>query len=221
MVGKPETQVGKGLGVGRGLDVGRGIGMMNADGDAPARKFRYAPMKQQFKKSQRAYVVVPDFAGPLYPCATFELYGWVRVISDVEFSDMKRSFLASPRNNYETSKNYVELGVNGTTPLLYHPTPPKILFTVNAVLKKNGRIIGEREVHQHRNELDYLHNKTTIVIGEVYFPLPEPTDTTPLSLSITGSYTADFSPTSATPISYGIPKQAQVEIDFFIEATEE
>ena len=212
VVGKPETQIGEGLGVGRGI--------MDADGDAPVRRFRYAPMTKHFRERETAYVVVPDFAGPANPCATFQLYGWVRVISDAEFSDMKRYFIASPHNSYETSQKYVELSVSGTTPLLYHPTPPKIRFTVNAVLKKNGRIIAERVVHQHRNELDYLHDNTTIVIGEVYFPLPEPTDTTSLSLSITGTYRAEF-PTPATPISYGIPKQAQIQIDFPIEVIEE
>jgi len=221
MLGTPVKRIGGvGLGIGSGIGVGNSVGKIGIGKDAPTRRFRYAPMDKRFREREWANVLVPDFSGPLNPGATFDLYGWVRVLSDTQFADIKSSFAALGPDTDGTSKQYLELAVNATVALTNHPEAPDIYFHVNAVLRKPGEVICERAVRKHLRGTKYIHNKSTIVVGEAYFPLPEPTDVTPLVLYLTGSYHAAF-PEVQMPISYSTLKPAQIEMSFLIVVEEE
>ncbi|MDR1396624.1 MAG: PAAR domain-containing protein [Desulfarculales bacterium] len=92
------------------------------------------------------------------------------------------------------------IAADGRTALLAQLNPPEITFSVEAVITKGGEEIARQFLK--RNPSGYLTDPKIleIIIGEATFILPEPVDTIPLTLTITGGYIAWFPEGSVAPI---------------------
>jgi hypothetical protein len=183
------------------------------------RKLRYAPMESHFNEWKWANVSVPNVSGPANPGASFKLFGLVRVINEIQFTNTEKFFRPPLQHTYAKSGSYIEISASGTVGFMQHSSRPDINFFVKAILLKNGNIIDTRAVKKHM--LSYFISPSSINIGEVFFPLPDPVDDTPLLLIIEGIYTARFSEGIVTPISLSRLDNAEIRIKFPIIIVEE
>lgn len=79
------------------------------------------------------------------------------------------------------------------------PNPPSINFFANATLLKDNKIIAKKFII--RGQDGYILGDQTLeqFIGEAEFILPEPIDTTPLELVITGKYSFNVAEGNISP----------------------
>ncbi|MDR1397484.1 MAG: PAAR domain-containing protein [Desulfarculales bacterium] len=137
------------------------------------KRFIYVPHKENLQASALAVILKGDFP----PAAASYSIEIIVIVED------RKLWVAA----------------DGRTGLLSQPHPPKIDFSAEAIITKEGTEIARQSLKW--KDHGYLLDPQTLkrFIGEATFILPEPVDTIPLTLTVTGGYFVLFPEGSAAP----------------------
>ncbi|MDR3176522.1 MAG: hypothetical protein LBU06_08330 [Desulfovibrio sp.] len=164
--------------------------------DMPVKQLRYAPINERYYESVAANIMIRNAMGPLHPGASFTLSGYV--------------FL-----QYE---HRLEISATALTQITEFAR--RVTFQVTASVMKNGVFVCPTQTLKRHHDA-YLHSFGSIVIGETSFILPEPIDLHPLTVTLEGTYFAEFDEGGAMPRSFFGVGPAYVRKNFIIKVVEE
>jgi hypothetical protein len=134
--------------------------------------------------------------GPLHPGASFTLFGSVRLEADRQ----------------------LEISAMALTQITQFAR--RVTFQVAATVSKDDVPVCPTQILKRHYNL-YIHNSSSIVIGEAIFDLPDPQGPLQLILTLEGTYLAEFNEGISIPrVFFGVD-QAYVRKNFIIAVIED